>query len=168
MIQYIANPHDVFPQITFWLMGSLTKVTMDALGWSVIPMSIGLIIIFILRWRINMLTLDDEEAKSLGINIKRNRLILIFASTLASAAAVCLGGLIGWIGLMVPHMCRALIGNCYKRLIPTCAILGAAYLLIMDNIARSLLSLELPLGVVTSVLGAPFFVYLILKRKERQ
>jgi len=166
MVQYVANPNDVFQQITFWLMGSLTKVTMEALGWSVIPMLTGLAVILAMRWRINLLALDDEEAKSLGINIKRNRLVLIVASTLVSAAAVCLGGLIGWIGLMIPHMCRALIGNCYRRLIPTCAILGAAYLLVMDNIARSILSLELPLGVVTSVLGAPFFVFLILKRKE--
>lgn len=167
MIKYISNPNDVLQQLTFWLMGSLSKVTIQSFGWSAVPMVIGLIVVFALRWRINLLTLDDDEAKSLGINTRTYRLIFIIASTLLSASAVCLGGLIGWVGLMVPHMSRALVGPDYKRLIPACAMIGAAYLVLMDDVARSLLSLELPLGVVTSVLGAPFFVYLIIKRKER-
>jgi ABC-type Fe3+-siderophore transport system, permease component len=165
MIKYVANPNDVLQQIVFWLMGSLTKVTMQGLTWSVVPMLIGLLAIFVLRWQLNLLTLDEEEAKSLGVNIKAYRIIFIIASTLLSAAAVCLGGLIGWIGLMIPHMSRSLVGSDYKRLIPTCALLGATYLLIMDDIARSVLTIELPIGVVTSILGAPFFIYLILKRK---
>ena len=130
-------------------------------------MILGLAVIFILRWRINLLTLDDEEAKSLGINIRRYRLVFIAASTLLSAAAVCLGGLIGWVGLMIPHMARALVGADYGRLVPASAILGAGYLILMDDLARSILSMELPLGVVTSIMGAPFFVYLIIKKKER-
>jgi len=167
MIKYVADPNNVLQQITFWLMGSLTKTNMEALGWSAGPMLVGLVVIFALRWRINLLTLDDEEARSLGINIRRYRLILIVCSTLLSAAAVCLGGLIGWVGLMAPHMCRALTGPDYRRLIPACAMLGATYLVLMDNIARSVLSMELPLGVVTSIIGAPFFVYLIIKRRDR-
>jgi len=163
MIKYIANPNDVLQQIVFWLMGSLTKVTTRGLSWSAVPMIVGLLMIFALRWRLNLLTLDDEEAKSLGINTRAYRIIFIVASTLLSAAAVCLGGLIGWVGLMIPHMSRALVGSDYKRLVPTCAMLGATYLLIMDDIARSSFSMELPLGVVTSIMGAPFFVYLILK-----
>ena len=103
----------------------------------------------------------------MGIYVRGYRLIFIVASTLLSAAAVCLGGLIGWVGLMIPHMARALVGVDYNRLIPASAMLGAAYLVLMDDVARSLLSLELPLGVVTSIMGAPFFVYLIIKRKER-
>ena len=134
--------------------------------WSLIPMSAGLVIIFLLRWRINLLTLDEEEAKSLGINIRLYRLILIAASTLLSAASVCLGGLIGWVGLMIPHMARALVGADYGRLIPASAMLGATYLVLMDDLARSLLSMELPLGVVTSIMGAPFFVSLIIQKKE--
>lgn len=167
MIKYVADPNDVLQQITFWLMGSLTKTTMSSFKWSVIPMLIGLTLIFVFRWRLNLLTLDEEEAKSLGINIRRYRLIFIAASTLLSAAAVCLGGLIGWVGLMIPHMARALVGVDYGRLIPASAMMGAVYLVLMDDLARSVLSMELPLGVVTSIMGAPFFIYLIIKRKER-
>lgn len=166
MIKYVADPDDVLQQITFWLMGSLTKTTMDGLSWSIWPMLIGLLVIFLLRWRINLLTLDEEEAKSLGINIRLYRLIFIIASTLLSAAAVCLGGLIGWVGLMIPHMARGLVGADYKRLIPASALLGATYLVLMDDLARSLLSMEIPLGVVTSIMGVPFFLSLIMRRKE--
>ena len=167
MIKYVADPNDVLQQITFWLMGSLTKTDMKALQWSVIPMAIGLITMFFLRWRINLLTLDEEKARSLGINIQRFRMIFILCATLLSAASVCLGGLIGWVGLMIPHMARALVGADYGRLIPASAMLGAGYLVLMDDLARSLLSMELPLGVVTSLMGAPFFIYLIIKKKER-
>jgi len=167
MIKYVADPNDVLQQITFWLMGSLTKTDMDAFRWSVLPMIIGLVVIFTLRWRINLLTLDEEEAKSLGINIQHYRIIFIIASTLLSAASVCLGGLIGWVGLMVPHLARGLVGVDYDRLIPASAMLGAGYLVLMDDIARSVLSMELPLGVVTSIMGAPFFIYLISKQRER-
>ncbi|MDE7220618.1 MAG: iron ABC transporter permease [Oscillospiraceae bacterium] len=166
MIKYIADPNDVLQQITFWLMGSLTKTDMDALRWSAVPMAIGLAVILLLRWRVNLLTLDEEEARSLGINVRRDRLVFIAASTLLSAAAVCLGGLIGWVGLMIPHMARALTGADYSRLIPASAMMGAAYLLLMDDLARSILAMELPIGVVTAVMGAPFFVWLIIKRRE--
>ncbi len=165
MIKYVSDPNDVLQQITFWLMGSLTKTDMESFRWSAVPMAAGLTVILAFRWRINLLTLEEEEAKSLGIHIKRYRLIFIAASTLLSASAVCLGGLIGWVGLMIPHMARALVGVDYGRLIPASMMLGAGYLVLMDDIARSVLSMELPLGVVTSVMGAPFFVSLIIKRK---
>ncbi len=167
MIKYVADPNDVLQQITFWLMGSLTKTDTSSFLWSAVPMALGLGVVFVFRWQINLLTLDEEEAKSLGIPIRRYRLIFISASTLLSAASVCLGGMIGWVGLMIPHLARALVGADYGRLIPASAMLGAGYLLCMDDIARSVLSMELPLGVVTSVMGAPFFIYLIIRRKER-
>lgn len=166
MIKYVADPNDVLQQITFWLMGSLTKTDTAAFLWSAVPMAAGLAVIWLLRWRLNLLTLEEEEARSLGMNIGRWRLVFVAASTLMSASAVCLGGLIGWVGLMIPHMARGLVGADYGRLVPASAMLGAAYLLLMDDIARSLLSMELPLGVVTSVLGAPFFIYLMIRRKE--
>lgn len=166
MIKYLSDPNDVLQQITFWLMGSLTKVNMEGVLWSVPPMLIGMAVIILLRWRLNLLSLNDEEAQSLGMNPRRFRLLFIMASTLLSASAVCLGGLIGWVGLMIPHMARAIFGSDYRRLIPGCILLGGVFLLIMDNIARSLLTLELPIGVVTSFLGAPFFVALILKRRK--
>lgn len=168
MIKYVADPNDVLQQITFWLMGSLTKTDMNAFLWSFPPMAAGLAVILLLRWQLNLLTLEEEEARSLGIHIRRYRLLFIAASTLLSAAAVCLGGLIGWVGLMIPHLARALVGVDYGRLIPASAMLGAGYLVLMDDLARSLLSMELPLGVVTSIMGAPFFVYLIIKKKERR
>ncbi len=166
MIKYVADPNDVLQQITFWLMGSLTKTNMESFQWSAVPMAIGLTVILVLRWRINLLTLDEEEARSLGINIRFFRCIFIIASTLLSAAAVCLGGLIGWVGLMIPHMARAIVGVDYGRVIPVSAMLGAGYLILMDDLARSILSMELPLGVVTAIMGAPFFVHLIIKRQE--
>ena len=166
MIKYLADPHNVLQQLTFWLMGSLAKADREALAWGAAPMLSGLMIVYLLRWRVNLLTLDDEEAMSLGVNVKKYRLIFIIASTLLSAAAVCLGGLIGWVGLMVPHMGRALVGADYKRLIPFCAMMGATYLILMDDLARAFFSLELPLGAVTSVIGAPFFIYLIIRRRE--
>lgn len=165
MIKYVADPNDVLQQITFWLMGSLTKTDMESFLWSGVPMTVGLAVVLLLRWRLNVLTLDEEEARSLGINVRRTRLIFIAASTLLSASAVCLGGLIGWVGLMVPHMARALVGADSGRLMPACAMLGGAYLLLMDDLARSILTMELPIGVVTSIMGAPFFVYLIIRRK---
>lgn len=166
-VKYISDPDDVLQQITFWLMGSLTKTDMESLGWAWLPMAAGLGVIFLLRWQLNLMTLSEEEAQSLGVPVRLYRLVFIAASTLLSAASVCLGGLIGWVGLMIPHMCRALVGPDYRRLIPACAMLGAAYLVVMDDIARSVLSMELPLGVVTCIVGAPFFVYLIIKRKGR-
>lgn len=167
MIKYLSDPNDVLKQLTFWLMGSLNKVRMDAIYMSIVPMIIGLTIIYLMRWRINLLALDEEEAQSLGINTPRYRFILIIASTLLSAASVCLGGLIGWVGLMIPHICRFVFGSDYGRLIPACILTGGLYLLLMDDFARSLLSLELPIGVVTTFMGTPFFIGLILRRKER-
>lgn len=166
MIKYIADPNDMLQQITFWLMGSLTKVDMSNVAFSSVPMLIGMAIIYFLRWRINLLSLDDEEAQSLGINIKKYRIIFIAASTMLSAASICLGGLIGWVGLMIPHLCRSLFGSDYSRLVPACMLMGGCYLLIMDDIARSMLTMELPIGVVTSIMGVPFFISLILRRKE--
>lgn len=166
LIKYVGDPDDVLQQITFWLMGSLTKADTEALLWSAVPMAVGLAAVLLLRWRINLLTLDEEEARSLGVNAGRSRAVFIAAATLLSAASVCLGGLIGWVGLMIPHMARALVGADYDRLIPASAMLGAGYLVLMDDLARSLLSMEIPLGVVTAVMGVPFFIWLITRRRE--
>lgn len=165
MIKYLSDPNDVLQQLTFWLMGSLTKVTMGNVAISAVPMLLGLVIIYLYRFRVNLLVLDDEESQSLGIHPKRDRMVLILGATLLSAASVCLGGLIGWVGLMIPHMARALLGSDYRRLVPGCMLLGGLYLLLMDDLARSLLSLELPIGVVTAFMGVPFFFFLILRKK---
>lgn len=165
MIKYIANPSDVLQQLTFWLMGSLAKVTMHSVAISAVPMAIGIAVIWALRWRVNLLSLDDEEAQSLGITPRRYRLVMIAAATLLSASAVCLGGLIGFVGLMVPHLCRSLFGADFNRLVPAGALVGALYLLLMDDAARSLFAMELPIGVATAFVGAPFFIWLILRRR---
>ncbi len=164
-VKYIADPIDVLQQLTFWLMGSLAKVTMENLAFSIVPMLIGFVAIFLLRWRINILTLPDEEARSLGVSPSRYRFILVCAATLLSASAVCLGGLIGFVGLMVPHICRAIFGADTARLIPGTALLGGIFLLLVDNLARTLLTVELPIGMLTAFIGAPFFMGLVLRRK---
>ncbi len=166
MIKYVADPNDVLQQLTFWLMGSLAKVNMESVLLSMGPMLAGIIAVFLLRWKLNVLSLSDDEAHCLGVSVKKYRFIFTVASTLMSAAAVCLGGLIGWVGLMIPHICRAIFGPENRRLIPACIIMGAAYLLLMDDIARSLLSMELPIGVITAFVGAPFFVWLIVGRRN--
>ncbi len=167
LIKYLADPNDVLQQLTFWLMGSLNKVQMESVLFSAIPMTVGFFILLALRWRMNLLVLDDEEAQSLGIDTRKYRLILIAASTLLGASAVCLGGLIGWVGLMIPHLCRSLFGPDFRRLLPGCMLFGALYLLLMDDLARAFFTMELPIGVVTAFMGAPFFVSLILKGRER-
>lgn len=162
LIKYLANPSDALAEITFWLMGSLSKVTMSNVLISIFPMTLGFIIIFLYRWKLNLLMLSDHEAKSMGINPKKIRFILIIASTLMSASAVCLGGLIGWVGLIIPHIVRFIFGANYKYVIPASCGLGALFLLIIDTIARSTFSIEIPLGVLTAFCGTPFFLSLIL------
>lgn len=167
LIKYIADPNDVLQQITFWLMGSLVKTDIKSVQIASVPIIIGVVIIYLLRWRLNLLTLEDEEAVSIGIDIKKYRLIFIISATLISASAVCLGGLIGWVGLMIPHIVRRIVGVNSSILIPATGMVGGMYLIVVDSLARSLLSLELPLGVITSILGAPFFIYLVLRGGNR-
>ncbi len=164
LLKYIADPNDTLPAITFWLMGSLSKVTINSLLFSLIPMTLGCIIIYLLRWKLNLLTLGDEEAQAMGIDPKSTRLIAIAAATIISASAVCLGGLIGWVGLMIPHISRGIVGADYRRVLPIAALMGGSFLLLMDDLARSLSTMEIPLGVLTAVMGAPFFIVLIVKR----
>jgi len=166
LLKYISEPSNTLPAITFWLMGSLAKVSWSSLLFSLPPMIVGFCLLFLLRWRLNLLTLGDEEARSLGIDPVRTRRQAILGATFLSAAAVCLGGLIGWVGLMIPHIARGLVGPQYKQLLPISALLGGCFLLLMDNLARSLLVMELPLGVMTACLGAPFFILLITKDRE--
>lgn len=163
-VKYVADPNDVLPKITYWLMGSLSKVDMDALLFSLIPIGLGILVLFLLRWRLNLLTLGDEEAMAIGIKPQRVRLLAILAATIISAGAVCLGGMIGWVGLMIPHLARGLVGADYRRLLPVSALMGGCYLLLMDDLARSLISLEIPIGILTAFFGAPFFIMLIIRK----
>lgn len=166
LLKYIVDTNDTLPAITFWLMGSLSKITKEGMIFSVIPMIIGFVILYFMRWRINILTLGDNEAQSLGLNPKFNRNIVIFGATLLSASAVCLGGIIGWVGLMIPHIGRKISGANYKSLFPITALIGSAFMLVMDNLARSMLSIEIPISILTSFIGAPFFILLISKKND--
>ena len=162
-IKLIADPTDQLPAITYWLMGSLNGILPKDIACAVIPMAIGLIPLFLLRWRINILTLGDEEAQTIGINTRALRITVIICATLITAASVAVSGLIGWIGLVIPHMARKIVGNNYKYLLPASMLIGAIFLLIVDDISRNLFATEIPIGILTSLVGAPFFIYLIVK-----
>ena len=166
-IKLVADPEDQLPAITYWLMGSLNGTLPKDLLMAFIPMAVGLIPLMLLRWRINVLTLGDDEARTIGIHAGRLRFSVILCSTLVTAAAVAVSGVIGWVGLVVPHLARKLVGNNYKHLMPTSMLLGALFLLLVDNVSRNLLATEIPIGILTSFIGAPFFIYLITKDGER-
>lgn len=166
-VKLIADTDEQLPAITYWLMGSFNGVTSSDILFALIPMAFGLIPIFILRWRINILSLGDDEARTLGINAKRLRTILIICSSLITAASVAVSGIIGWVGLVIPHMMRRIVGNDYKKLIPATMIFGAIFMLSVDNICRNLWTTDLPIGILTSFVGAPFFVYLIMKEGDQ-
>lgn len=167
MFKYFADTQNQLPEMTHWLMGSLSKTSMQAILLAVPFMAVGFIIIYLLRFKLNVLSLSDVEAKSMGVNTKRTMISVIMASTLLCSAAVCLGGLIGWIGLMVPHITRALVGPQYKKLLPITAMMGGVFLLIMDNIVRSVSVVEIPIGLAISFIGAPFFYTLIRRGKKK-
>ena len=166
-IKLIADTEDQLPAITYWLMGSFNGADMEEIKLAAIPMVIGLAPIFALRWKINILSLGDEEARTLGVNAKRLRLIIIVCSALITAASVAVSGIIGWVGLVIPHMARRMVGNDYKRLIPATMLFGAIFMLLVDNICRNVWATDLPIGILTSFVGAPFFIYLITKAGDR-
>ena len=166
-IKLVADPADQLPAITYWLLGSLNGSTMADLLFVLIPVALGLIPLLLLRWRIHVLTLGDGEARTMGIHSGRLRLVVILCATLLTAAAVSVSGVIGWVGLVVPHLCRKLVGDKFTRLLPASLLLGGTFLLLVDDISRNLLATEIPIGILTGFLGAPFFLYLITKDGER-
>ena len=166
-IKLVADTTNELPAITYWLMGSLSGVKLSDFNLIVIlAMVIGCGTLMALRWKINILTLGDEEASTLGINTKRLRLIVIIAATLVTAASIAVSGVIGWVGLVIPHLTRKLVGHDYRKLIPASMLTGAIFLLIVDDISRNLLATEIPIGILTAFVGAPFFVYLLIKRDK--
>lgn len=160
-IKLVADPSSKLPEITYWLMGSLSGTRGYEIAFALLPMALGLLPLLCLRWRLNLLTLGEEEARALGVNTALLRLIVVVCSTLITAASVAVSGLIGWVGLVIPHLCRRYIGNDYRRLLPATMLFGAAFLLVVDNISRNLLAVEIPIGILTAFIGAPFFIYLM-------
>ncbi len=166
LIKILADPYDQLPAITYWLLGSLTAVTRADVG-SILPAIIlGFVPLVLLRWRMNVMTLGDEEARTLGIDTRLTRLALITGATLITAASVSIAGIIGWIGLVIPHVARLLVGPDFRRLLPASILLGGAYLLVVDTLARSIAMIEIPLGILTAVVGAPFFLFLLASGKR--
>lgn len=166
-IKMVADPSDQLPAITYWLMGSLNGTGPEEVLLAAIPMLIGLVPLFVLRWRINILTLGDDEAQTMGVNAKRLRVVVILCATLITASSVAVSGVIGWVGLVIPHLTRRMVGNNYKHLMPATMLFGAIFLLLVDDLSRNLLATEIPIGILTSFIGAPFFLYLITRDGER-
>jgi iron complex transport system permease protein len=166
LLKVLADPYDQLPAITFWLLGSLAATTpADVLG--ALPLVLlGLVPLHLLRWRMNLMALGDEEAEALGVNARRLRLLFIVAATLMTAAVVAISGIIGWVGLIMPHIARMLVGPNFDRLLPSAMLLGAGYLLIVDTLARTIAVTEVPLGILTAFLGAPFFLWLLARGRE--
>ena len=165
LTKYVADPMDQLPAIVFWLMGSLASARFKDIASAGIPMAVGIAGLLAIRWRINVLSMGDKEARSLGINTTLSKGIVISCATLATAGAVCVSGIIGWVGLVIPHIGRMLVGNDNRVLIPASLSLGACFMLLVDNMGRVITGSEIPLGILTAIVGGPFFVYLLKKTK---
>lgn len=167
-IKLVADTQQQLPAITYWLMGSLSSIKPRDVLFLVIPVTLGLVPLLILSWRMNLLTLGEEEARSMGVNTRLLRFTVILCATLLTASSVAVSGMIGWVGLVIPHFCRMLFGYDYRRLIPAAALFGASFLIIVDDIARLATAGEIPLGILTAFVGAPIFLYLILTGGARR
>lgn len=162
-IKYVADPNDVLPVITFWLMGSFSNSTMRSLYTGVPMILLVMIVLYLMRYRMNALSLKEEEAASLGINVQQNRMIVIVASSLITASVVSMCGVVGWVGLLIPHISRMLFGNNHTKVIPGCIVFGALFMLVIDTIARCMYQAEVPVSILTAIIGAPVFLLLLRK-----
>jgi iron complex transport system permease protein len=166
LLKILADPYDQLPAIVFWLLGSFSAIRRSEV-WTALPMVLlGLLPLLLLRWRINVLSLGDEEAKALGVEAGPLRLAVIAAATLMTASIVAISGVIGWVGLVIPHIARMLVGPSFDRLLPTAMLMGASYLLLVDTLARTMARIEVPIGILTAILGAPFFLWLLMRGRE--
>jgi iron complex transport system permease protein len=161
LVKYLADPYNQLPAMTFWLLGSLAATTVADLLPLTAPVAIGSAVLVALRWRLNVMSLPEEEARALGLATGPLRVAIVAAATLVTSASVATSGIIGWVGLVVPHLARALVGPDFPRLIPTAALLGGGYLLFIDTLARTAAPVEIPLGILTAIIGTPFFIWLL-------
>lgn len=166
-IKLVADPTNQLPQITYWLMGSLSGTRMGTVKFAAVCMAVGLVPLLLLRWRMNLLTLSPDEARAMGVHTERLRLAVILSSTVLTAAAVSVSGMIGWVGLVIPHLSRRIVGSDCRRLMPMACLFGASFLLLVDNMARCLTATEIPIGILTAFVGAPFFIYLMVRGGDR-
>ena len=164
--KYIADPYNKLPVITYWLLGSFASVVPKDVRLAGFPIVLGCIPLLLLRWRLNVLCLGEEEARTLGLNTRRLRIIVIICATMITAATVSLCGMVGWIGLVMPHLARMVVGPNHKVLLPAAAIMGGCFLLLMDDVARTAGALEIPVGILTALIGAPFFLFLLMRERR--
>src|SRR3954463_8442949 len=161
LVKYMADPYNQLPAMTFWLLGSLAATSASDLLPLLGPVALGTAVLVALRWQMNVMSLPEEEARALGVATGPLRIAIVAAATLVTSASVATSGIIGWIGLVVPHLARALVGPDFPRLVPTAALLGGGYLLFIDTLARTAAPIEIPLGILTAVIGTPFFIWLL-------
>lgn len=166
LVKYVADPIDQLPAITYWLMGSLASVKNSDLALVSIPMLLGIGVLLLIRWRLNVLAMGEEEAIALGVDTNRLRTAIVICCTMVTASAVCISGVIGWVGLIIPHIGRALVGPSHEKLLPASTLLGAAYLLLVDDLCRTVAAVEIPIGTLTAIIGVPFFLYLLIKGRS--
>jgi iron complex transport system permease protein len=166
LVKILADPYDQLPAITFWLLGSLAGVKLGDIAAVAPLVLLGLVPLVLYRWRVGVLSLGDDEARALGVDVFRLRAVVIAAATLMTASVVAISGVIGWIGLMIPHIARMIVGPNFARLLPASMLLGASFMLVVDACARSLARIETPLGILTAVLGAPFFLWLLARGRR--
>jgi iron complex transport system permease protein len=165
-VKFVADPNSQLPEITFWLMGGLSAVRGSDLVWLVPAALIGGAGLFVLRWRMNVMASGDEEAQTLGVEVGRVRLAVVGFATLLTSASVAVAGMVGWVGLIVPHLARLLVGADQRVLLPASMLLGATFLLVVDDLCRSVYTTEIPLSILTSIIGAPLFIYLIARTRK--
>jgi iron complex transport system permease protein len=166
LVKILADPYNQLPAITFWLLGSLAGMKVGDVQAMAPLVILGLVPLALLRWRIGVLSLGDDEARALGVNVRLVRGVVIAAATLMTASAVSVSGVIGWIGLVIPHMARLLVGPRYDRVLPAAVLMGAAFLVLIDTVARSAARIEIPLGLLTALFGAPVFVWLLARGRR--
>ena len=163
LVKLLADPEQQLPAITFWLMGSLAGIKRIDIALALPAILAGLVPLIAMRWRIGLLAMGEDEARSMGVDTRRLSLLVIVAATLVTASAVSVTGVIGWVGLMVPHMARLLTGPRFDRLLPAALVIGAGFMVLVDTAARSVALMEVPLGILTAVIGAPVFVLLLTR-----
>lgn len=166
-VKLIADPEEALPQITYFLMGSLSSVRKEDILPVFLLIAVAIIPIVLMRWQLNVMTQGEEEARALGVNTKVIRYISIISATIITATATSLCGMISYVGLVIPHLVRMVLGCDYRRTVPASIFLGATFLLLVDTVSRSFTTVELPIGILTSLIGAPFFLYLIIRESNK-
>lgn len=161
LIKYVADEESQLPAITYWLMGGLDKASFRTLSLGAPVIIAGIIVFCLIRWRMNLLPLSDDEARSSGVNIQLLRAVTVIAATVITASCVSMCGQVGWVGLLIPHMCRMKFGNNHLSLIPASISLGAVFMIAVDTMARSISAAEIPVSILTAIIGAPFFIMLM-------